>query len=83
MQGANIYLARFLKNTSTDVSGGENNGKQMHNVNVVTKYESLGKLSGVRLHSFVIASNKDDNTGCAVVVQSGKLGPILGAAVCP
>lgn len=83
LQGANIYLAHFLKNTSTDVKGGENNGKQMHNVNVVTKYKSLGKLSGESRYSFVVMSNEGSNTGCAVVVQSDKLGPILGAAVCP
>ena len=83
LQGANIYLARFLKKTSTDVTGGENNRKQLYNVNVVTDYQSLGALSGENQHSFVVAANADNNTGCAVVVQSERLGPILGAAVCP
>ncbi|MEE9334776.1 MAG: DUF1223 domain-containing protein [Granulosicoccaceae bacterium] len=83
LQGANIYLARFLKKTSTDVTGGENNRKQLHNVNVVTEYKSLGKLAGENQHRFVVAANIDSNMGCAVVVQSERLGPILGAAVCP
>ncbi len=83
LQGASVYLARFLKKTSTAVKGGENNGKQLHNVNVVTHYDSLGKLSGDSQRSFVIASNTDSNMGCAVVVQSHKLGPVLGAAMCP
>ena len=83
LQDANVYLARFLKKTSTDVSGGENNRKQLHNVNVVTEYQSLGKLTGETQHSFVVAANADTNTGCAIVVQSERLGPILGAAVCP
>ncbi len=83
LQGASIFLARFLKKTSTDVTGGENNRKQLHNVNVVTDYQSLGRLAGESQHSFVVAANADSNTGCAVVVQSEILGPILGAAVCP
>lgn len=83
LQGANIYLARFLKKTSTDITGGENNRKQLHNVNVVTEYQSLGELAGETQHSFVVAANIDSNTGCAIVVQSERLGPILGAALCP
>jgi len=83
LKGANIYFARYLKKTSTAIKGGENNGKQLHNVNVVTSYEPLGKLTGDSLTSFSVASNNDTNSGCAVVVQSDKLGPILGAAICP
>ncbi len=83
LQGATIYLARFLKKTTTDVTHGENHGKQLHNINVVTSFEPLGGLSSNSQHQFTVASNDDSNTGCAVLVQSDGPGPMLGAALCP
>ncbi len=83
LSGANVYLARFLKKTVTDITGGENNGKSLSNVNVVTTYDVIGELSAEGEHRFVVASQKEDNTGCAVLVQSAAQGPILGATLCP
>lgn len=83
LQGATIYLARFLKKTSTDVTHGENHGKQLHNINVVTSFKPLGGLGAKARHRFTVASSDDSNTGCAVLVQSDGPGSMLGAALCP
>ena len=79
--GATIWLAVYDEGYETAVSRGENAGRTVRNANVVRSLERLGTWMGQRLE---IPLNLDSaaargNYGCAVIVQQGRNGPILGA----
>jgi hypothetical protein len=82
-RGATIWLAVFDEGHDTQVKRGENAGLTIRNVNVVRRLERLGTWMGQRLE---IPLNLDDaaargNFGCAVIVQQGRNGPIIGAGL--
>ncbi len=82
-RGATIWLAIFDEGHDTQVKRGENAGLRIRNVNVVRRLERLGTWMGQRLE---IPLNLDDavargNFGCAVLVQQGRNGPIIGAGL--
>ncbi len=82
-RGATIWLAVFDKGHETQVKRGENAGRTIRNANVVRRMERLGTWMGQRLE---IPLNLDDaamrgNFGCAVLVQQGRNGPIIGAGL--
>ena len=82
-QGANVYLALFDRRHATKVPRGENEGKTLTNHHVVREWKKLGKLEGEKAEFAVAATGEkgEKRSGAAVLVQQGKGGPILGAAV--
>lgn len=78
-----VWFLRFIKAKTTEVLAGENKGKTLTSHNIVTELRRLGDWKGQMTTLELSDVALDDNQGCAVIVQSESLGPILGAAVCP
>ncbi len=78
-----VWFLRFIKAKTTEVLAGENKDKTLTSHNIVTELRRLGDWKG-RMTTLELSDVAlDDNQGCAVIVQSESLGPILGAAICP
>lgn len=74
--GADILLVYFIPNAETDVQKGENSGRKLRGVNIVTRIESFGTVeAGAKSHELKIPTG-----GVAVLVQQKKHGRIFGAA---
>lgn len=79
--GATLWLAVFDKAKTTVVRAGENQGKTLTNHHIVSALRPLGPVTGA---SMTIADpGLAPGQGCAVIVQSATLRPVLGAAYCP
>ena len=80
---ATVWLVNFDRHFVTDVTAGENNGREMNNNHVVRSHEAIGTWTGEALN-FSIGSDQlagaESSDGCAVIVQFGKHGAIIGAA---
>ena len=61
---------------------GENHGKVLVNHNIVTEMRRIGDWKGKDTIIDVASVRNDRERGCAVIVQAGEAGPILGAAPC-
>ncbi|HMA15894.1 MAG: DUF1223 domain-containing protein [Bacteroidota bacterium] len=80
---ATVWLVIFDDGHDTPVERGENRGRALHNSNVVRELKALGAWSGAA-KSFPLDFAKakaEGRGGCAVIVQQGRGGAILGAAV--
>lgn len=79
---ATIWLARYDDARQVEIERGENRGRTVTYHNVVREISSLGVWSGepveVTLSEAQLA--RDGGTGCAVIVQQGMYGRVLGAA---
>lgn len=82
-KGANVYLALFDRRLSTKIPRGENEGKTLTNHHVVREWKKLGQLEGEKTEYAITAAGEagEKRGGAAVIVQHGKGGAILGAAV--
>ena len=82
-EGATVWLITFDDGHDTPVASGENRGRALHNTNVVRDLRSLGTWSGTaQTYAVDFAKAKAEGRGgCAVIVQQGRGGPIVGAAV--
>lgn len=81
--GATVWLVTFDDSHSTQVARGENGGRQLTNYNVVRELRPLGTWTGEAETyplDFATAREKGRN-GCAILVQQGRGGPIIGAAM--
>lgn len=80
---ATLWLATFDKTQLTPIGTGENEGKKLHNYNVVRSLRPIGKWAGepVALIATVAAQHWDEGT-CAAILQADDAGAILGAARC-
>jgi hypothetical protein len=80
--GATVWLAVYDRAHVTEVKRGENAGRTIRNANVVRSFERLGTWTGARLEIplDLSAASAQGRDGCAVIVQSGRYGPVLGAA---
>lgn len=80
--GAAVWLATYDRRHETEVMRGENAGRTVRNANVVRRFERLGTWTGERLEIplDLAAAAARGRDGCAVIVQQGRNGPILGAA---
>jgi hypothetical protein len=79
---ATVWLVTFDDGHDTEVARGENLGRALHNSNVVRTLTALGTWSG-EAKSFSLDFSKakaEGRGGCAVIVQQGPGGPVLGAA---
>ena len=79
---AGVWLVSFLRQATTRVLRGENHGKVLINHNIVTGMRRIGDWTGKDTTIDLASVRHDKETGCAVLVQAGKAGPILGAARC-
>lgn len=82
-EGATVWLIGFDDGHDTRIAQGENGGRSLHNSNVVRALTKLGTWSGAAA-SFPVDLAKAKAAGrggCAVLVQQGRGGPILGAAI--
>lgn len=75
-----IWLARFIREATTVIPAGENNGKTLKNHHIVTELQYLGPFSG---HTISIDAPKNQNQGCALFIQSRNLGSVQTAVYCP
>lgn len=79
----NIWLAMIQREAEVAIKTGENRGKSLKYYNVVRELMPVGMWNGqpmtIRLDKDTIAQPGAD--GCAVLLQHGKAGPILGAAI--
>jgi hypothetical protein len=82
-EGAAVWLANYDLKHTTEVTGGENNGKTLANYNVVTELRKIGAWQNGHVKLTVPGVVLGENQGCAVFVQSERLGRVLGAARCP
>jgi hypothetical protein len=78
---AAIWLVEFIDTARTPVAGGENQGKFLHNHNIVTKLRHIGDWRGESRVSG-LSRPQHPATRCAVLVQEPS-GMIVGAAYCP
>jgi hypothetical protein len=83
--GATVWLAIYDGLHETEVTRGENRGKTLKNRHVVRELEELAVWTGDRLEipldlARVAALGR---AGCAILVQQGRTGPIIGAAAMP
>ena len=83
--GATVWLAIYDGLHETDVERGENRGQKLKNRNVVRELEELAVWTGERLEIPVDLARVAalGRAGCAILVQQGRTGPIIGAAAMP
>ena len=83
--GATVWLAIYDGVHETDVERGENKGQKLKNRNVVRELEELAVWTGERLEIPVDLARVAalGRAGCAILVQQGRTGPIIGAAAMP
>jgi len=84
---ATIWLAVFDSAQETKVKRGENGGRTLKEYNIVREWRQIGSWNGDALTlPLDVAPPLDagpdaDRNGCAVIVQEGPVGPVLGAAI--
>ena len=83
--GATVWLAIYDGLHETEVQRGENRGKTLKNRHVVRELEELAVWTGERLEIPVDLARVAalGRAGCAILVQQGRTGPIIGAAAMP
>jgi hypothetical protein len=74
----NILLVRFVQKRTTHISGGENSGRTVEDVNGVTALTALGTWEGLPRRFAIQPPGPDE--GIAVLVQAAD-GTMLGAAL--
>ncbi|MPZ09607.1 MAG: DUF1223 domain-containing protein [Kiloniellaceae bacterium] len=81
--GATVWLVTFDDGHDTPVARGENRGRDLHNSNVVREMRALGTWTGeAKVFPLDLqAARAEGRGGCAIIVQQGRGGPVLGAAV--
>ncbi|HUL10514.1 MAG TPA: DUF1223 domain-containing protein [Candidatus Acidoferrum sp.] len=78
---ATVWLALFDSQRETRVARGENGGRMLREYNIVREWRQIGSWDGHALTLPLPMPEKPGEDGCAVIVQSGPVGPILGAAL--
>jgi len=80
---ATIWLVNFDRHHRTEVTAGENTGRMMKNNHVVRGHKAIGTWTGAALEISIEPdqlAGEGASDGCTILVQSGKSGPIIGAA---
>jgi hypothetical protein len=82
---ATVWLAVFDREHETPVARGENAGATLDSYNVVREWRRLGDWSGAAQHlpMPMAPDTAAKHDGCAVIVQRGEAGAVLGAAILP
>jgi hypothetical protein len=83
MSGAavnDVDLVSYLPQAVTAIGRGENEGRELHEVNVVRSFETLGIWQGAPVQWRIERSRlPPDAAAVAVLVQQPGPGPIVGA----
>jgi hypothetical protein len=77
-----VWLVTFDNRHDVDIRRGENAGKQLSYFNVVRKIERIAMWDGstnLMVPVDMRGAWADGRDGCAIVVQAGGFGPVLGA----
>lgn len=79
---ATIWLFAYEQRALTEIKRGENAGKTIAYHNIVRGLRNLGMWRGQSMEIAVQSTDlfRGERDGCAVVVQLGMTGPVLGAA---
>ncbi len=77
--GLDIVEIRFVSQARTDVTAGENTGRNLESVNNVTSINFLGKCRDEKC-SYKSSPLRSPDDGIAVIAQSPDYGHILGSA---
>lgn len=80
--GAQLWVAEFIRDTKTDVTGGENAGKQLQNHHVVTRLKPVAEDPSQPLN-YRVPRPSQPESGCAVWFQMPGPGEVLAASYCP
>lgn len=75
-----LWMAFYDRRHTTSIGAGENNGVTLTNSNVVRRFENVGAWRGERVALDLPLTGAEGRDGCAVIVQAGRGGEILGAA---
>lgn len=78
-----IWLVNFDRAHTTSVKAGENTGRTITNHRVVRSYKKIGNWQGeaseIVIDTEMLAAARAEADGCALIVQAGGNGPIIGA----
>lgn len=77
---ADVYLALFDARHTTNIRRGENGGRALTYTNVVRSLRKIGTWDGAATTIAVPADGMAEGEHCAVIVQTGGHGRIVGAA---
>lgn len=80
---AAVWLAVFDREQETKVHRGENGGRTLKEYNIVREWRRIGSWNGAAVTIPLDVAADADRNGCAIIVQSGPVGPVLGAAIMP
>ncbi len=75
-----VVVVYFTPVSETAISGGENAGQRLNDINIVTDFALLGDTSGAGVFSAAAPSGGEN---CAVLLQAPNQGRILAARYCP
>ena len=78
-KGAVVWLVEFDARHDVPIARGENSGKTISYHNVVRRLEKLASWDGTAQRLTLPPAPANRNGGCAVLIQAGEAGPILGA----
>ena len=78
---ATVWLALFDSQRETGVKRGENGGRTLKEYNIVREWRQIATWDGSALSLPLAMTGKPAQDGCAIIVQSGPVGPILGAVI--
>lgn len=80
---ASVWLLTMDHEHVTKVERGENTGRTLTDANVVRDVKKLGEWTGkpIQLTADMDDEDDEDYAACAILVQSGEIGPVIGAAV--
>jgi len=74
-----VWIVGYDDAVTKAIGGGENHGRSITYSNVVREWREAGRWDGLKPLDIAIAPPKGDG-GAVVIVQTGRAGPILGAA---
>ena len=78
---ATVWLALFDSERETPVKRGENGGRNLREYNIVREWRQIATWDGSALSLPLAMTGRPAQDGCAIIVQSGPVGPILGAVL--
>lgn len=77
-EDAMVWIVGFDSSVTKAIGGGENHGRSVEYRNVVREWRKAGQWDG-RSPLTLTSVKPAGSSGCAVIVQQGEVGPILGA----
>jgi hypothetical protein len=82
VKDATIWLAVVQKRAEVQIQKGENRGRTIVYTNVVRELAPVGMFTGAPMHIQLVrhAIMRPETEACAVLIQHGEAGPIIGAA---